>query len=499
MEVRPCYLPFAMPYSQIIALMLALLVIAGGNGNIEPAMPPGLMGFLWLLKTAIWTFFVYWLTKKKTARLHFHILGWIQWAPLMLLATDIYFLDLKTFLTKLIGASIPGLIEILALGFYISYLIITWAAYWLGLKRKGLQESPLSSEISMRLRFIAPAIVPYLIITLTSGLMVSTKWQWLNNFMESKEGDALSVAFVLIAAAVFIPLMIRIIWRCKPMPKGQERDLVEKYLEKTSLKYGEILLWPLGGARFCTAAVLGVIPRFRYILLTPCLMEHLMPEEIDAVLSHEVAHVKRGHIIWYIIFIGLFSLAIYRLSYPVWIWLLSHNSFIKAFISMENTSRSLASAAISLPFGILLILYFRFLMGYFMRNFEREADLSVLDTQGHPWYLINALEKVSLLSGNSRAQPNWHHFSIAQRVDFLQQAARRPGSGRLFSKKLNIKKMIFLLAAAFLSLSPSLLPVNSWKAAARENITKIYIERALKHYKYPDRVFEYRFSRHSIP
>ena len=472
-----------MPYSQIIALMVALLLITGVNGDIEPLMSLGIAGFFWTLKVIVWALFVFWITKKKAARPTPFLLERLQWVSLILLATDIYVLDLKTYLTQFITLPLPGLIEISTLSIYILYLIITWTAYWSGLKKAGGMgtELPLSDEIGMRLRLILPAIIPYLIITLASDFLHLVKWPWLNNFMESGTGEALSLAFILITVVILIPPMIRVIWRCKPLSNGHVRDLIEEFLRRYGVKYKEILLWPLGGPRFCTAAVLGVIPRFRYILLTPCLMQYLIPEEIDAVLAHEAAHIRKKHMLWYIIFIGVFSLTIYRLSDPFWVWILSHGSFIKALLSLGDISKTFVSLAISLPIGLLLILYFRFLMGYFMRNFEREADLSIFDAHGHPWHLINTLEKVALLAGNIRTQPSWHHFSIAERVNFLRQIAQNPHLRSIFSKKLNQKKTAFLLTAAFLSLLPSLLPINSWKAVAKQNMVQIYLERGLKY------------------
>jgi tetratricopeptide (TPR) repeat protein len=94
-----------------------------------------------------------------------------------------------------------------------------------------------------------------------------------------------------------------------------------------------------------------------------------------------------------------------------------------------------------------LILYFRFLFGFFMRYFERQADLFALKIMGSPEPLIRSLEKISYSSGQSRNLPSWHHFSIAQRVTFLESAGRRPDLARRHDKKLywSIGLFFFLL------------------------------------------------------
>jgi tetratricopeptide (TPR) repeat protein len=118
------------------------------------------------------------------------------------------------------------------------------------------------------------------------------------------------------------------------------------------------------------------------------------------------------------------------------IQLLRFPAILEFLYSWKTVSEDLFSIILILPMGLGLILYFRFLFGYFMRNFERQADLFALEVLGTPWPLIRSLEKIGLLSGQSRTLPNWHHFSIAQRVAFLEEASRYPEVGRRHQKKI---------------------------------------------------------------
>ena len=45
-------------------------------------------------------------------------------------------------------------------------------------------------------------------------------------------------------------------------------------------------------------AVMGAITPVRYILLTDALLETLPRERVEAVMAHELAHVRRHHIFW---------------------------------------------------------------------------------------------------------------------------------------------------------------------------------------------------------
>jgi tetratricopeptide (TPR) repeat protein len=65
-------------------------------------------------------------------------------------------------------------------------------------------------------------------------------------------------------------------------------------------------------------------------------------------------------------------------------------------------------------------------MGFFMRNFERQADLYSATTMGTPKAIISSLEKIAHLSGKSRNLPSWHHFSIKERVDCLRRNLEEP-------------------------------------------------------------------------
>jgi tetratricopeptide (TPR) repeat protein len=117
--------------------------------------------------------------------------------------------------------------------------------------------------------------------------------------------------------------------------------------------------------------------------------------------------------------------------------------------SLGAYSEDLLSIVMVAPLALGLILYFRFLFGYFMRNFERQADLFALQVLGSPLPLIQSLEKIGFYSGQSRDLPNWHHFSIGQRIAFLEQSSLNPRIGRRHQKKVlaSVGLFFFLLTA----------------------------------------------------
>ena len=56
-----------------------------------------------------------------------------------------------------------------------------------------------------------------------------------------------------------------------------------------------------------------------------------------------------------------------------------------------------------------------------MRNFERQADTYVYALFDSAKPLISTLEKIAATSGQSADKPNWHHFSISERINFLEK------------------------------------------------------------------------------
>jgi len=85
-----------------------------------------------------------------------------------------------------------------------------------------------------------------------------------------------------------------------------------------------------------------------------------------------------------------------------------------------------------------------------MRNFERQADLYSAKLIGKPEPTIMSLEKIAQVSGQSRHHPSWHHFSIAERVEFLWKSLQDPQLIKRHSRRLALFLVIFFILIASL-------------------------------------------------
>ncbi|OGP60150.1 MAG: hypothetical protein A2V65_10320, partial [Deltaproteobacteria bacterium RBG_13_49_15] len=199
------------------------------------------------------------------------------------------------------------------------------------------------------------------------------------------------------------------------------RNRIEALCEKTDLKHADILHWPLFGGRMITAGVMGLIGRFRYILVTDALLQHLETQELDAVISHEIGHIKKNHLLFYLFFFAGYLLLSYA-TFDLIVYVLIYAEPVYRFLEESGIAGgSIHSAVFSFFIIAIFLFYFRFVFGYFMRNFERQADVYVYTVLKSGQPLISTLEKIAEVSGQPMDKPNWHHFSIRDRIDYLQK------------------------------------------------------------------------------
>ena len=187
------------------------------------------------------------------------------------------------------------------------------------------------------------------------------------------------------------------------------------------MSYRDIMKWPIFGGRMITAGVMGLAARFRYILVTDALLRYLTPEEIDAVIAHEIGHVKRRHLLFYLLFFAGYMVISYA-TFDLMIFLVIYFEPLYAVLGRGGIDQTtVASGIFSLMIIAMFLLYFRYVFGYFMRNFERQADAYVYRLMESARSLISTFEKIAMASGHPPDRPNWHHFSIVERVSFLRK------------------------------------------------------------------------------
>lgn len=211
---------------------------------------------------------------------------------------------------------------------------------------------------------------------------------------------------------VMIPPLIRFGWGLRPLQSAEADELIRRELAANGVSVSALLAWPEHLMRYATAGVIGLLPGFRYLLFGDSLIRACTPGEIGAITAHEAAHIRHRHLWYYLMAIGTVVIVLQAVL----------NQVLMAGLLM----------GIPVSPGILVVaeigailLFLRFGLGALSRNFERQADANALNRWGLE-HFRGAMAKVAALNGISIEQRNWHHFGIAQRIAYLEQASREP-------------------------------------------------------------------------
>jgi len=340
---------------------------------------------------------------------------------IVLFSIDIYGLNLTPFLTDIHFLSIiPTFQALLFLGLFIFYLAIVWACAHGPYQTISGSDLSRKSYILSQISFSIPVLLPWLLLSGVADIINALPFETPKHFLSTTNGQIAYFLVFLFAIAIAGPVAIQKFWRCKPLETGYYRKRIENLCRKAGLEYAEILYWPIFGGRMITAGVMGLVKKFRYILVTSDLLRFLEPEEVDAVIAHEIGHIKKKHLIFYLLFFVGYMLVSFA-TFDLLVYFIVFTEPIYSFMSNTSLDQTTVTSSIfSFIIIIFFLIYFRFIFGYFMRNFERQADTYVYALFDNALPLISCFEKIAATSGEPYDKPNWHHFSIKKRIDFLK-------------------------------------------------------------------------------
>ena len=423
-------------YGNFIYFILALLIYLAYQPPEDPALGAGESLLLFALLAAAFTWGVRSLFRRVERRLgqtafaeldaRFHRLQLRSSVLAVAIFTlDIYALNLPAFAQELpLLSRWPTLQALVFLLLFMGYLSLIWGCAFDTYRMLYQPQFTRRDYIGSNISFSAPILLPWLLMSGIADLIDALPLPGVKALLATAEGQTVYFATFLTLVAVAGPVMIKTFWRCRPLDPGRQRERIDRLCRSAGMAYRDILYWPLFGGRMVTAGVMGLIRRFRYILVTPSLLSLLAPEEIDAVIGHEIGHIKKKHLLFYLLFFAGFlvlaylasDVAVYAMIFAEPLWRLVQHSGANPGMAVSIV-RSVATI------GVFLI-YFRYVFGYFMRNFERQADAYVFTLFESAAPLIATFHKIALTSGQPADRPNWHHYSIRERVDFLSRCER---------------------------------------------------------------------------
>lgn len=368
---------------------------------------------------------------------------------LVFFAANIWALHLPSyFYASSIFNFFPTLRTLLFLLLFIGYLALIW--YFSYEAHRAIYNTSISrgSYIYSHFAFSVPILIPWTLLFSISDLLHLLPYEAPGRLLDTPSGQITYFLIFLLCSSIFSPLLVRRFWGCRPLEVGPQRRRIEEMCRRAGVRFAEIVYWPIFGGRMITAGVMGLVGRFRYLLVTDALLSILEPDEIDQVIAHEIGHVKRKHLLLYLLFLCGFLLVSYTIlpiSYYVVYFI---NPVLQSILKFNfNPSKTVEYLN-----GLLLILgviiYFRFVFGFFIRNFERQADLFVFRLFPDVSPLIATFRKIVSTSGQSAEKPCWHHFSIRQRVDYLLRCQSRPEWIAKHDRKVRNSLSLFIILVA---------------------------------------------------
>lgn len=299
----------------------------------------------------------------------------------------------------------------------------------------------LEATTSRARAMLAMPLVPVLLLVCwheTTEMVLAGEHGWLRRAIDI----AGTIAIVLVAPSIVVRVL-----GTKPLNTGEFRERVDALCQHMGARVRGVRLWANPSAN---AAILGLLPWARYMLVTEPLLRGMPRHELDAVVAHELAHVRQHHVLWIVLSILAIVLAL---------------GFGQPALTISAISAGVTpGVAETLSLGVvaaLAILGF----GSISRLIERHADARAAVAIGHeiaitrdeptthvhpagPMSMAAALDRVCALNGVDRKRWGFRHGSVVQRQRALSRLAGLPVSRLPIDRKVRALRWATVLTLA---------------------------------------------------
>ena len=306
---------------------------------------------------------------------------------------------------------------VLAIGHRVLTLPLAWlGGFWLP-RRYGLLHQSLGRWLwdAAKAALVGGAI-GLVAVEIVYALMRWSAWWWLSGAAIFLAGYAL---LALVAPVWLVPLF----YRLTPLPDGPLRSRLLALAARVGVPVtGVFVVDQSRKSRTANAAVTG-LGRTRRILLFDTLLDTFTPDEVEAVLAHELAHqlhgdIRRGLLVQGALTLVTFLVAAVALRIGAAHWGLDGPADIAGLPLFGLVVLAVGLAALPLANG-------------WSRHVEHQADRFALETLPHPAPFIGAMERLATLNLAQR-DPHpveefllYSHPSIGRRIAFARQFPQR--------------------------------------------------------------------------
>jgi STE24 endopeptidase len=239
-------------------------------------------------------------------------------------------------------------------------------------------------------------------------------WSWMGF-------TVIQLLLTFLAPAFILPLFNKF----DPLADGPLKQAIDRFAKDQQFKLQGIYRMDSSKRSSKSNAFFTGLGRFRRLVLFDTLIDQHSPEELVAVVAHEIGHFKLRHIPKTIA-LSIFTTGLLFLV----VGLVMNNAGLFAAFGMKNVS-----TYASLVFAVFLISpvmrFLSFLPNGLSRRFEFEADAYASRTYGQPEKLVEALKKMSV-DNLSNLTPHWlkvkldyTHPPVMERIRELRAGASR--------------------------------------------------------------------------
>ena len=317
------------------------------------------------------------------------------------------------FLLFTVVSSVPAFIAGLPFSLYGEFVIE---------KKFGFSNMTLKLWISDQIKSLTVGLVLASILTfIAAALFVKCQASWW--FILA----AVLIAFTFIMQVVYPKFIAPLFNKFSPLEEGEAKDKIMAILEKVGYKNGGLFVMDASKRSGHSNAYFSGFGKTKRIVLYDTLLKSLTPDELAAVLGHELGHFKLRHITKRLFIMipmeFLVTFLLYKMAHLVGLY----NAFGFASVTAQNVA-SVQFIGIFLAAMVWMSVseIVTPISNIFSRKQEYQADAFGAKVCGSPEPLVTGLIKLNSENLSELIPPklyvfwNYSHPTLVERVEKLQ-------------------------------------------------------------------------------
>jgi STE24 endopeptidase len=191
-------------------------------------------------------------------------------------------------------------------------------------------------------------------------------WWWIDAWLAW-------MGFQLLVLVLYPTVIAPLFNRFSPMPAGAERDRIERLLARCGFRASGLFVMDGSKRSGHGNAYFTGFGKAKRVVFFDTLLARLAPDEVEAVLAHELGHFRLRHVLKRVVWSALVSLALLALL----AWLMRSPWFYRG-LGIADVAAALQRPGVALALFMLALPVFTFMLAplasAYSRRHEFEAD-----------------------------------------------------------------------------------------------------------------------------